>query len=115
MSNRVANVAIHGVSVGVGLLTPGEALRRAENIAPEEIASLERRSRLLLDIAAGHAQKRETAAAVHYLSHAHRVSPEGVRYVPMARGLAASLARTASGPLKGEAVALAEAVGVAAA
>ncbi|MFE9257912.1 helix-turn-helix domain-containing protein [Streptomyces sp. NPDC006879] len=109
-----SNVAIHGVSVGVGLLTPGEALRRAEDIAPEGIASLERRSRLLLDIAAGHAQKRETAAAVHYLGHAHRVSPEAVRYVPMARGLAASLARSASGPLKGEAVALAESVGVAA-
>ncbi|MFG2876870.1 helix-turn-helix domain-containing protein [Streptomyces sp. NPDC048337] len=111
----VSNVAVHGVSVGVGLLTPGEALRRAEGIAPEGIASLERRSRLLLDIAAGHAQKRETAAAVHYLSHAHRVTPEGIRYIPMARGLAAQLAKTASGPLKGEAVALAEAVGVVAA
>lgn len=109
-----SNVAIHGVSVGVGLLTPGEALRRAESIAPESIGSLERRSRLLLDIAAGHAQKRETAAAVHYLSHAHRVTPEGIRYVPFARGLAGELARTASGPLKAEAVALAESVGVAA-
>lgn len=110
-----ANVAVHGVSVGVGLLTPGEALRRAESIVPEKIASLERRSRLLLDIAAGHQQKKETAAAVHYLGHAHRVSPEGVRYVPMARGLAAKLAKTASGPLKAEAAALAEAVGVTAA
>ncbi|WP_431041493.1 helix-turn-helix domain-containing protein [Streptomyces sp. P1-3] len=109
-----SNVAIHGVSVGVGLLTPGEALRRAEAISPEDVGSLERRSRLLLDIAAGHQQKRETAAALHYLNHAHRVTPEGIRYVPFARSLAAQLARTASGPLKGEAVALAEAVGVAA-
>ena len=109
-----SNVAIHGVSVGVGLLTPGEALRRAESITPEDVPSLERRSRLLLDIAAGHQQKRETAAAVHYLNHANRVSPEGVRYVRFARGLAADLAKTASGPLKSEAVALAEAIGVAA-
>ncbi|KAB7836059.1 helix-turn-helix domain-containing protein [Streptomyces mobaraensis] len=109
-----SNVAVHGVGIGVGLLNPGEALRRAENIAPEKITSLERRSRLLLDIAAGHAQKRETAAAVHYLGRAHQVTPEGIRYVPTARSLAASLVRTASGPLKAGAVALAEAVGVAA-
>ncbi|MET8831033.1 helix-turn-helix transcriptional regulator [Streptomyces sp. NPDC004610] len=109
-----ANVAIHGVSVGVGLLTPSEALRRAESIRPEGIGSLERRSRLLLDIAAGHQQRRETAAAVHYLSHAYRESAEGIRYVPFARSLAGQLARTSPGPLKREAVALAEAVGVAA-
>lgn len=108
-----ANVAIHGVSVSVGLFTPGEALRRAEDVVPESVSSLERRSRLLLDIARGHQQRRETAAAVHYLSHAHRVSPEAVRYVPTARSLAAEVAGTVSGPLKGEAVKLAEAVGVA--
>ncbi|MFE2940240.1 helix-turn-helix domain-containing protein [Streptomyces sp. NPDC059255] len=110
-----SNVAIHSVSVGVGLLTPGEALRRSEHLTPESVGSLERRSRLLLDIAAGHHQKHETAASVHYLSAAHRVSPEGVRYVPFARGLAGDLAKAASGPLKADAVALAEAVGVAAA
>lgn len=109
-----SNVAIHGVSVGVGLLTPGEALRRAESIVPESIGSLERRSRLLLDIAAGHQQRRETAAALHYLNNAHRVTPEGIRYVPFARTLAADIARTTTGPLKAEAAALAETVCVAA-
>ncbi|GAB3159237.1 hypothetical protein GCM10027059_05140 [Myceligenerans halotolerans] len=109
------NVAINGVSAAVGLMTPGEALRRSESIDPAGISSLERRSRLLLDLAAGYQQKRETAAAVHYLGHAHRVSPEGVRYIPMARSLAAEIARSATGPLKGEAVELAEAVGVGAA
>ncbi|GLF95815.1 hypothetical protein [Streptomyces yaizuensis] len=78
------------------------------------MGSLERRSRLLLDIAAGHAQKQETVAALHYLGHAFRVTPEGIRYVPMARGLAAELARTANGPLRAEAVSLAESIGVAA-
>ncbi|MDT3398401.1 helix-turn-helix domain-containing protein [Streptomyces sp. B1866] len=109
-----SNVAIHGVSVGVGLLTPGEALRRAESITPEGISSLERRSRLLLDIAMAHQQRQETAAALHYLGRAHRVSPEAVRFVPIARSVATQLARTASGPLKSEATALAEAIGVAA-
>ncbi|WP_301312729.1 helix-turn-helix domain-containing protein [Promicromonospora umidemergens] len=109
-----SNVAIHGVGVGVGLLTPSEALRRSESIDLERIGSLERRSRLLLDIASGHQQKRETAAAVQYLGQAYRVSPEGVRYVPTARSLAVQLARSATGPLRREAVELAEAIGVAA-
>jgi transcriptional regulator with XRE-family HTH domain len=107
-----SNVAIHAVSTAVGLLTPGEALRRSEAISLNKIGSLERRSRLLLDIAAGHQQRRETAAAIHYLGNAHRVSPEAVRYVPMARALSAELAESAKGPLKADAVELAEAVGV---
>lgn len=109
-----SNVAIHGVGVGVGLLTPGEALRRSESIDLESIGSLERRSRLLLDIASGHQQRRETAAAVQYLGQAYRVSSEAVRYVPTARSLAAQLARSATGPLKREAAELAEEIGVAA-
>lgn len=109
-----SNVAIHGVATAVGLMTPGEALRRSESIDLSQIGSLERRSRLLLDIASGYQQKREPAAAVQFLGQAYRVSPEGVRYVPTARSLAGQLARSASGPLKREAVELAEAIGVAA-
>ncbi|EDY49892.1 transcriptional regulator [Streptomyces clavuligerus] len=109
-----SNVVIHRVSTSVGLMSPGEALRRAQTVDPAAIGSLERRSRLLLDIAAGHVQKQESAAALHYLGHAFRVSPEAIRYVPMARGLAAELTRTATGPLKSEAVSLAESIGVAA-
>ncbi|MBQ1081561.1 helix-turn-helix transcriptional regulator [Nocardiopsis sp. B62] len=110
-----SNVRIHSVSVGVGLMTPGEALRSAESIAPETIPSLERRSRLFLDIAAGYRQRNEEAAAVHYLSAAHRTSPEAVRYVPMARSVARDLALSATGPLKADAVALADEIGVRAA
>jgi transcriptional regulator with XRE-family HTH domain len=109
-----SNVALHGVTVGVGLLTPGEALRRSEAISPTSVKSLERRSRLLFDIAVGHHQRSETTAAFHYLNQAHRVSPEGVRYIPIARRLAADVAKAAPGPLKADAVELAEALGVAA-
>ncbi|MFC4560397.1 multiprotein-bridging factor 1 family protein [Nocardiopsis mangrovi] len=109
------NVGVHSVSVGVGLMTPGDALRAAEDVDPETIPSLERRSRLFLDIAAGHVQRGEAAAAVHYLSRAHKTSPEGVRYVPMARGVARDLVNVARGPLKSDAVALAEEIGAKAA
>lgn len=106
------NVAIHGVSVSVGLVTPGEALRHAEDLEPATVASLERRSRLLIDIAAGHHRRREPASAVHYLGRAADVSLEAVRYVPFARGLAVDLTRAARGPLKADAVQLAERIGL---
>src|SRR5699024_6971941 len=76
----VGNVRVHTVSVGVGLLTPGDALRAAEDVDPEIVTSRERRSRLFLDIAAGHVQQGEQAAAVHYLSRAYDTSPEAVRF-----------------------------------
>ncbi|GAA0660177.1 hypothetical protein GCM10010193_08880 [Kitasatospora atroaurantiaca] len=110
----MSNVDVHSVTIGVGLVKPGEALARAESIDPASIGSLERRSRLLLDIAYGHHLKKETAAAVHYLSEAVGVTNEGVKYVPNARTLAAALERSAKGPLKASAVALAESLGVAA-
>ncbi|MFJ7277442.1 helix-turn-helix domain-containing protein [Kitasatospora sp. NPDC098663] len=110
----MSNVDVHAVSIGVGLQRPGEALIRAETIDPASVPSLERRSRLLLDIAYGYHQRKEMAAAVHYLGEAVAVTPEGIRYVPGARSLAAAMERTAVGPLKASAVALAESIGVAA-
>ncbi|MFE6056760.1 helix-turn-helix domain-containing protein [Kitasatospora sp. NPDC056446] len=109
-----SNVHVHAVSIAVGLAKPGEALMKADTIDPQTIGSLERRSRLLLDVAYSHHLKKETAAAVHYLGEAARLTPEGVRFVPGARALAVQLEKTAKGPLKASAVALSESLGVAA-
>ena len=108
------NCAVHAVTMGVELKTLGAALRKAEETNPEGIVSLERRSWLYADAASQWARK-EGSGALHYLSTAFEMSPECVRYVPPARALAAELASKATGTLKGEAVALAEAVGVIAA
>ncbi|MFJ6137890.1 helix-turn-helix domain-containing protein [Kitasatospora sp. NPDC092286] len=108
------NVAVHGVTLGVELRTPGAALRRLTDVQPEAIPSTERRSRLFVDAARSEYARRESAGALHYIRRAFDTSPEAVRYVPPARALVVELTRTASGPLRGEAVALAEAVGVAA-
>ena len=110
----MSNVNVHSITIGVGLAKPGETLLAAEAIDPASVESRERRSRLLLDIAFGHHQKKETAAAVHYLGEAIKVTPEGVRYVPGARSLASAIEKSARGPLKASAVELAEALGVAA-
>ncbi|MDH6109459.1 transcriptional regulator with XRE-family HTH domain [Kitasatospora sp. MAP12-15] len=110
----IANVAVHGVTMAVELKTPGSALRRASEVDPESVPSTERRSRLYIDAARSEYARHEPAGAVHYLKRAFEVSPEGVRYVPAGRSLVLELARTATGPLRADAVELAEAVGVAA-
>ncbi len=109
------NTAVHAVTMGVELKTPGAALKKAEETDPGGIPSLERRSRLYVDAARSQWARKESSGALHYLSTAFEMSPECVRYVPPARALAAELALKATGTLKAEAVALAEAVGVTAA
>jgi len=106
------NVAVHAVTMGVELKTPGAALKKAEETDPEGVVSLERRSRLFVDAARSQWARKEGSGALHYLRTAFEMSPECVRYVPPARALAAELALKATGTLKGEAVALAEEVGV---
>lgn len=108
------NVAVHAVTIGVELRTPGAALRHVSETVPESIPSVERRSRLFVDAARSEHARKEHAGSLHYLRRAFHVSPEAVRYVPTARALAADLTRTVPGPLRSEAVELAEAVGVAA-
>lgn len=110
----MSNVHVHSISLGTGQFKPGETLLRAETIDPMTVSSLERRSRLLMDIASAHHQRKEGAAAVHYLSQACEVTPEGVRYVPGARALAAAIEKDAKGALKASASALAQSLGVAA-
>ncbi|MFD0276216.1 helix-turn-helix domain-containing protein [Kitasatospora sp. NPDC127111] len=108
------NVAVHAVTLGVELRTPGAALRRLADVRPETIPSTERRSRLFVDAARSEFARRELAGALHYIKRAYETSPEAVRYVPPARGLVVELTRAATGPLRSDAVELAEAVGVAA-
>lgn len=108
------NVAVHAVTLGVELRTPGAALRRLTDVQPESIPSTERRSRLYVDAARSEFARREHAGALHYIRRAFETSPEAVRYVPPARALVVDLTRVTQGPLRSDAVALAEEVGVAA-
>ncbi|MFI0817065.1 helix-turn-helix domain-containing protein [Streptomyces sp. NPDC021098] len=108
------NVAVHAVSIGVDLRTPGAALRKATETVPESIPSVERRSRLFLDAARSEYARKEHAGSLHYLRKAVETSPEAVRYVPSGRRLAADLALNVPVPLRTDAQELAESVGVAA-
>ncbi|MFD4635310.1 multiprotein-bridging factor 1 family protein [Streptomyces sp. NPDC058284] len=110
-----ANTDFHGVSVGVDLRTPGLAMTRAESIDLAAMPSVERRSRVLVELARAQRQRKDLAGAVHWLKRAQEASPETVRYTPSARGLAYDLAKDSRGPLRSDAQQLADEVGVLAA
>jgi hypothetical protein len=86
------NVAVHGVSVAVELGEAGEALRRAEAVRADGL-SVERRARLLIDVARAHGQRRETAKAVAALQEAQKLTPEQVRRHPLVGELVRDMMR----------------------
>jgi len=106
------NVAIHGVSIAATLRRPGEAVQRADDIDAEQVVSRERRGRLFGEIAAGHMQRRDPDAALHYLEQSYLASPETSPFSPLTRGVAVELVRSARGAAKGAAAALAERMGI---
>ncbi|WP_235978461.1 hypothetical protein [Streptomyces lycii] len=108
------NVAVHAVTIGVDLRTPGAALRRAADAIPDSITSVERRSRLLVDAARSQYARREHAGSLHYLQRGFKASPEAVRYVPSARWLAADLVLHSPVSIRDGARELADSVGAAA-
>ena len=108
------NVAVHAVTIGVDLHTPGIALQQLADTDPTLIPSVERRSRLYLDAAKAEHVRKGKAAALQYLRLAYETSPEATRYVPSARALAVTLDREANGPLSHLARQLAVDIGVAA-
>ncbi|MFI0983610.1 helix-turn-helix domain-containing protein [Streptomyces sp. NPDC021093] len=107
-----ANVDFHAVSVATDLRSSSKALNLADDLDPDVMPSVERRSRLWVEITRGHLQRGDTTAALHVLTKAHRISPETVQFTPSARSAAAELWRKAPRALRGEAGHLAEAIDV---
>jgi transcriptional regulator with XRE-family HTH domain len=108
----VGNVAIHGVSIAGLLRRHGEVVQRASDIDADTVPSRERRGRLYGEIAAGHQQRQELDEVLHYLELAYVTSPEAAPYSPLTRGIAVELVRSARGPLKSSATALAVRMGI---
>lgn len=90
----VDNTAIHGVAIATEVSKSGTALEKASTIAAESLPSTERASRLLIDAARAHHQRKDTLGALHELNHALDVSPENTRAIPSAQSLALDLSRT---------------------
>jgi transcriptional regulator with XRE-family HTH domain len=77
-----ANVEVHAASIGVGLARPAEVIARAERFDFDAIPSLERRSRLILEMSFAYALRKEWVAALTMLGEAFELTPENTRYVP---------------------------------
>jgi hypothetical protein len=81
-----ANVELHAISVAVDLGDAGEALEVAANVDASQL-SPERQSRLYIDLARAHGQRRHVGEAVHALLEAERQAPEQVHSHSMVRDL----------------------------
>jgi hypothetical protein len=70
-----ANVELFEIAVAVELGDAGRALRAAEAIDTAGLSS-ERRTRMLMDVARAHAQRRQVPDAVAALRQAEQIAPE---------------------------------------
>ncbi|MGH3714262.1 MAG: hypothetical protein ACRDT4_12495 [Micromonosporaceae bacterium] len=89
-----------------------EALRLAERIDWHRSPSIERRVALLLEQAAGHAQRQDLGCAFAVLQAAAREAPEDVVHRPAARRLVSTVIQRGRRGVAVEAAALAERVGI---
>lgn len=90
------NVLLHEVNIAVELGDAGHALRAAAKADATRL-SPERRTRLLIDVARAHAQRRQPQLVVSSLREADQLAPEQVRAHPVVRELVGDLLRSDQG------------------
>jgi transcriptional regulator with XRE-family HTH domain len=91
-SFSVAVMRAHATTLGVELRRSGEAIRAAESFDPNDIPSLARRSRHLIEIARAHFQREERHAVLALLDRAERTASETIKYNGFAREMLLDLA-----------------------
>jgi hypothetical protein len=84
------NVRLYEIAVAVELGDAGRALRAAATVDTSGL-SAERQSRMLIDVARAHAQRRQTNEAVAALTQADNIAPELLRGHDLARQLVSDL------------------------
>ncbi|HEX6421994.1 MAG TPA: hypothetical protein VFZ79_00845 [Acidimicrobiales bacterium] len=84
------DVQLHVVAIAVDLGDAGEALDVARGIDASGLSS-ERRTRLLVDVARAHAQRRQAGEALSALREAEQLAPEQVHGDPIAGAVARDL------------------------
>ena len=100
------NVRLYEIAVAVELGDAGRALRAAATVNTSGL-SAERQSRMLVDVARAHAQRRQTGAAVAALIQAEDITSELIRGHDLARQTVSDLL-TMQDPPSGELRGLAE-------
>lgn len=99
---RVGRVlsGVNAVMVATELGDPDEARRRAQEIDPASIPSVDRRARHYIELARGAFQDGSKEGAVHLLTQANKVSRETVAYTPPAQEIIHKLRSTAGAALR---------------
>lgn len=105
-------MGVHAVTLNVELYRPGEALRAANAVDPDAIASIPRRSRHLVEIARAHHQQHDPLATLMLLDKAQRTAPETVAFNSYARSMALELAHQPPTGFRTEARDLAARIGL---
>ncbi|WP_281248935.1 helix-turn-helix domain-containing protein [Lentzea fradiae] len=107
-------MSAHATTLGVELRRPAEALRSADQINPDTIASVPRRARHLIEVARAHDQRGERHAVWALLHHSERTAPETIKYNGFARDMLLGLRRNPPTGLRQDVHELCERVGIAA-
>jgi tetratricopeptide (TPR) repeat protein len=90
-SFSVPVMAAHATTLGVELRRSGEALRAADAFDAEEIVSLPRRARHLIEVARAYDLREERTAVLAVLDKSERTAPETIRYNSFAREMVLGL------------------------
>jgi hypothetical protein len=91
-SFSISVMSAHAATLGVELRRPGEALRAANGFDADDIASIPRRARHLIEVARAHDQRDERHAVYALLDKSERTAPETIRYNSFAREMLLGLA-----------------------
>ncbi|WP_324189171.1 helix-turn-helix domain-containing protein [Nocardia otitidiscaviarum] len=102
----------HATTLGVELHRPGEALRSARSVEPDQIVSLPRRSRHLIEVARAYLQRDEDTAALTMLIKSEQTAPETIRYNGYAREMLSELSKKPPTGMRTEVRELSRKVGV---
>lgn len=108
----VANAELHGLSVRVDLYKTRDALRQAQGIDPQGVPSVDRQSRLWLEMARSYHQENDYVAAHGALARCYDTSPDAARCHPLARSIAGDLVDHGGRLVERDARTLAERLGV---
>jgi transcriptional regulator with XRE-family HTH domain len=107
-----ANVDLHGISLTVDLWKSRDALRRAENVDPDQLPSRERRGRLFVEMARGYYANNDRVSATRMLLRACDEGTDAVMWSPAARLIVDDLTARPPTVVRADVTALAGKLGV---
>lgn len=111
-SFSIAVMSAHATTVAVELRRPGDALQAADRVDADQIVSVPRRARHLIEIARAHHQRDERPAVWALLNASNRTAPETIRYNGWAREMMLDLVEHPPAGMRSDVRTLAQSIGI---